>query len=562
MKAENKVVRILDGFRDSMQNLMSGLGGPKDKAAQAKFTLAVMSQIELEFAYRGDWMARKIIDIPANDATREWRAWQAEGDDIELLEEAERELGVAHKVRHALKMARLYGGSIIVLGIRNGIPTEPLDIEKIKQGDLQYIHVASKYEVTPAEIDLNVLSPTYGEPLYYEVQSPDGTLPVRIHPSRVLRFVGKPMPSLRMLGDNQWGDSILQAAYDAVVGASQSLSAIAALIQEAKVDVVKVPNLMLNIGGADYRSRLIERFTLANTGKSIVNTLILDKEEEWDRMEQTFGGLPDLMTLFLLVVSGAADIPVTRMLGQSPAGLNATGESDLRNYYDHVGSEQKNVIEPILSRLDEVLIRHALGNRPDEIYYEWNPLWQMGEAEKAAVAKTKAETFQIDMNAGLIDPMALKKARINQLVEDGFYPGLETAIDDVEKEGIDEDDPDVQTQFQSGKVAATGGVEVPQDTALNGAQITSLLGIVTATANKSLPPETAIQLIMVGFPLIKQETARAIISPLAAFEAAPPSQPFGAPASEEGDEEDEDEPDDEGSDNEEPIPPDDEEQPA
>ena len=541
----NAKVTSLRGFRDSMVNFMSGLGTSKDKSTGAAFTLRVMTQMELEWAYRGDWMARKIVDIPADDATREWRCWEAKQSDISDIEKAERTLGIPYKVRDALQKARLYGGSVMVIGIRDDEqPWEPLNLDSVQKDSLAYVHVAARHEISAAELDLNVLSPTYGEPKFYEVSPPDGSTAIKVHPTRVLRFLGKPLPSLRTQ-DAQWSDSILQAAYDAIVGASQSLSGIAALIQEAKIDVVKIPGLMHNIGTADYRSRLTERFQMANTGKSIINTLILDKEEEWDRIQQTFNGLPDLMTLFLLIASGAADIPATRMLGQAPIGLNATGDSDLRNYYDNVGAQQKNVIEPILNRLDEVLIRSALGSRPDDIYYTWKPLWQMSAKEQADVAKVNAEVFQMDMNSGLFDPAVLKKVRTNQLIEEGTYPGLEDAMGEMD-EG-DEDDPEAQDQFERSSAqpvtatTATSGVEVPQDTALNGSQISSLLEIVKAAANKELPPETAKQLIMVGFPLIKEPTANAIIAPLATFEAPPPApSPFGKPQPPQPDDEEED----------------------
>jgi hypothetical protein len=115
--------------------------------------------------------------------------------------------------------------------------------------------------------------------------------------------------------------------------------------------------------------------------------------------------------------------------------LNATGESDVRNYYDKLSAEQSTVLTPAMSVLDEVIIRSALGHRPPEIYYEWASLWQITEAEEATIALQKAQAFQIDANVGLIPTTALAQARINQLIEDGTYPGLQTALDDAAAAG-------------------------------------------------------------------------------------------------------------------------------
>jgi phage-related protein (TIGR01555 family) len=523
---------------DTMRNLVSNLGTDKDKATHGRFVLPTtgFDRAQLEAAYRTDWIARKIIDIPPQDATREWRAWQAEDKQIEQIEAEEKRLGVQKKLLLTLQRARLYGGAVLLLGMKDGKHEQPLDIEKVKKGDLAFVHSLSRNDITPGDLNRDVLNPFHGEPVDWQVSSEKGQ--AKIHPSRVLRFIGREIPSLDSAAAEPWGDSVLMTVDDSVKGAGAGMMATSALVQEAKIDVVKIPNLTAGFATTEFENSLISRFQLANVAKSLVNTLILDKEEEWDRIEQNFSGLPDIIRLFLLVASGAADIPATRMLGQSPAGLSATGESDLRNYYDGVKHEQVNTYQPILERLDEVLIRSALGSRPEEIYYDWRPLWQLGETEKADIGLKKAQTFQIDMQMGTADIEVLCEARRNQLVEDGVYPGLEAAVEemeaeesDVEGEEIDENDPEAQAQFAktTGRPTPPGapGAEVPQDTALNGAQITALAGIVKSIANKEYPPETGIQLIMVGFPTIKEEAARKMVDPLENFEPPPPPVPFG-----------------------------------
>lgn len=161
--------------------------------------------------------------------------------------------------------------------------------------------------------------------------------------------------------------------------------------------------------------------------KGLVNALVIDKEEEWDRKQLSFAQLPEIMQQYLQIAAGAADIPATRLLGQAPAGLNATGEGDIRNYYDRIAAEQRVMLGPALRRLDEALILSALGTRPPEIRCEWAPLWQLGAGEAAAMAKTKAETSSLYAASGLIPAEVLARAVRNQVVEDGTYPGIEAA---------------------------------------------------------------------------------------------------------------------------------------
>jgi len=151
---------------------------------------------------------------------------------------------------------------------------------------------------------------------------------------------------------------------------------------------------------------------------------VIDKEEEWDRKQLSFAQLPEIMQQYLQIAAGAADIPATRLLGQAPAGLNATGEGDIRNYYDRIAAEQRVMLGPALRRLDEALILSALGTRPPEIRCEWAPLWQLGAGDRAEIGLKKAQATEIYARTALLPPEILAAAVRGQLLEDRVYPGL------------------------------------------------------------------------------------------------------------------------------------------
>jgi hypothetical protein len=234
---------------------------------------------------------------------------------------------------------------------------------------------------------------------------------------------------------SSFGDSVLQPINDAIKACGMITGSLATLISEMKLDVIKVPNLSEELSTDTGTQKVISRFSNANVAKSIINTILLDSSEEWQRIGTNLTGAEQLLTAYLQIASGAADIPASRFLGLPHRGLNTTGEADFRNYYDRLASEQSVSLTPAMNILDEVLIRSALGNRPEEIYYEWNSLWQQTDSEKADLALKKAQAYKIDADEGQIPPTALAHARINQLIEDGTYPGLEQALEDAEAEG-------------------------------------------------------------------------------------------------------------------------------
>ncbi|MDB5177499.1 MAG: hypothetical protein JWN75_1167 [Candidatus Saccharibacteria bacterium] len=415
---------------DSLINLVTGMGTGSDKSMATSYVYNALQPNQLENMYRSDWIARKAVNLPAQDATREWRSWQADLDIIEKLEATENRLQIRNKVKKALILGRTFGGGALILGTSDA-PESPLDLATTTLGidSLQFVHVLSRYELELGPIIEKVDDPWYGEPEFFKrMGANDG---VKIHPSRVIRFGGNEIVK-QMRGsvgeEIVWGDSILQVIDDAVKAAGTSVQAVATMIQEGTIDVYKIKDLTQNVANVDYRQRLLSRLSLANTGKSMYNALITDANEEWDRKQANFGTLPDLIMTYMVIAAGAADIPATRMLGQSPKGLNATGESDLLNYYDNVGSQQKNEIQPAISRLDELIIRSAMGSRDPSIFYNWNPLWQMTEAQKAEVTLKKAQAYQIDFGAWNGDPVVLQKARQDQLIDDGVYPTLEMEL--------------------------------------------------------------------------------------------------------------------------------------
>lgn len=421
-------------LNDSLTSLVSRMGTDRDKAATVFYTNPVMTDEQALAAYRGSWLPRKIVDIPALDSCRKWRDWQAKADQIELIEAEEARLNYKGKVLEALTKARLFGGAAIYIGTGDPNPAEPLDVSKVQKGGLKYLTVVSRRDMTAGPVEQDVTSPYHGKPSYYEMTGANSM--VRIHPSRLVIFVGarQPDPLMTFNALDGWGDSILTATLDAIKNADSTAGNIASLIFEAKIDIIRIPNFMASLGDERYKAKILERYTLANMSKGINGTLMLDKEEEYETKTAQLAGLTDILMAFMQIVSGAADIPVTRLLGQSPAGMNATGTADMKNYHDRIQSIQQLELTPALHNSDECLIRSALGSRPPEVHAVWSPLEQMSEKERAEIFEKTANAARSIVGSGtgqeIITRDAVSRALVNRLVEDGVLPGLEDAVDE------------------------------------------------------------------------------------------------------------------------------------
>lgn len=429
-------------FSDKLVNLVANLGTERDKSSGSMYAPTFMSEQQLVDAYRGAWLPRKIVDIPAMDACRKWRNWQADKAQIERIEAEEKRLGIKPKVLEAMIKARLFGGAAVFIGNGDRDLSQPLDPERISAGGIKYLSVMTRRNLNPTEIERDPQSPRYDRPKAYNLAG--GTF--EIHPSRLIEFIGAQHPDQDLATENQgWGDSVLLAVMEAIKHADATMANIASLVFEAKVDIIRIPDFMQGMNDPAYRKQILDRLSLAATAKGINGTLLLDSLEEYESKSASFGTLPEILDRFLQVVSGAADIPATRLLGQSPGGLNATGDSDLRNYYDRIQAMQELEVAPALSLMDECLIRSALGNRPPEIHYSWAPLWQPTAKERSDIGKTTADTIKVLKDSGLFPDDALSQAAVTLLVENGVVPGLEAAIAkfgaELPEEETDPEDP-------------------------------------------------------------------------------------------------------------------------
>ena len=358
---------------DNLRNLITGMGTAKDKGAHGRFEHHWLDAGQLEAMYVNDWVASTAVDAVADDMTRAWRAWHGAKETVAAMVRAERELGVRSKVNKALKQSRTFGGAGILIGDGAADPSRELVVDRIPKGGIKYLHALSRWELVSGPLCRDPVSEYFGEPEYYMLSTPTADAGVHIHPSRVVRLVGvEHLEASRQV--DCWGYSVLQRVYEAVRNATASTQGLAALVQEAKIDVVKIEGLTEKSVNLGWRTAMLARLGLANQGKSISGMLLLDALEEYTQKQVSLADLPEVMMAFLEVCAGTAGMPLTRMLGKSPGGLGSDGSGEIRHYYDTCSSRQETDLRPPLTWLDRVLKRHAIGHEPASLDYRWVPL--------------------------------------------------------------------------------------------------------------------------------------------------------------------------------------------
>lgn len=415
---------------DGMANVAAGLGAANPKQGHGYVTHD--SHALAELAYRGSTWFRRIVDAFAEDSTRAWRQWNASTDVISAMEKEERRLGLKRAVNAALVAREVFGGSLIVpigLGTK---PDKPLNLRTVGKGAIKSLVVLNRYQVTAGPPITDIESPYFGQPEYYEVASGTSAA-VRYHPSRVARFTSLTMQGLTTLNDG-WGDSLWTRISDAVQNSETGATVLSELMLEAKVDIIKMPDLAANMATEKDEQALIRRMTISNSIKSINNALLLDGSDEYEQKQVNFAGLPDVAMTLLKIMCGAAGMPETRLLGAQAKGLSNGGDADLKNYYDSVNARQELHMDPALKPLDDIIMMSALGKEEPDLWHKWSPLYAMTAKEVAEVEKAYAEAVDKIAATGLIPPDALAAAVADRMINSGAWPALEDAMDEAAME--------------------------------------------------------------------------------------------------------------------------------
>lgn len=408
---------------DGLVNVVSGLGTAKAKRSHNQFHYGAMNNfLQLDAAYQSNWLARQIVDVPAEDMTREWRTIKCEGADDIRAEEDRVQLHTA--ISEAVSWSRLYGGSAILM-ITGQDLEKPLRLDRIKKGGLLRLIVFDRWDVSALEMNTyNVLAENYMQPEFYTLTG--GAQ--KVHWSHFARFLGAKLPRRQRVLTLGWGDSELRKCLDDIMDTVASKDGIAELMQEANIDVLTRDDLLDELS-TDQDQAIINRYALFSQMKSNLNMALLDGGEKLDRMTLSLSGVAPVLETFMTWISGAADIPVTRLFGTSAKGMNATGEGDMSNYHASLSSKRMYQVDPGLRALDEVLVRSALGHWPEDFNYVWNPMAQPNLTEIAAANKANAERDQIYLDANIITKSQVQR----RLQSEELYQFDDDKIEELEE---------------------------------------------------------------------------------------------------------------------------------
>lgn len=426
--------------QDDWYSSLTGLGSVTyDKRQAAGFCARVVDWAEAIELWRGDDLAGRIVETVPSEMLRQGYELRIGDDDIakELQEEVSQrwaELGLDEALNQGLCYERAYGGAAILLGINDGSNdlSKPLDIDRVQSFD--FMTVLEPREAIPIAWYADALGPKFGKPAVYQIMplTPGASIDptkvtigsVLVHETRMIIFPGIRVTRHFVPGvTNGWGDSVLTRVTRVLRDFNLSWSSTGILVSDFAQGVYSVKDLN-KLFATDNGDVIKSKMQAVELSRSTARAILIDTEEKFERQQTPVTGLPDLLDRFSTRLAAAADMPLTLLMGQSPGGLGATGESDIRFFYDRIKSMQLKKLTPILQRLAKITFRAMGTEPPDQWSLHFAPLWQATEKETAESHYLQAQTDQIYITTGVVDAPEITKSRFGG---DGY--SYDTQID-------------------------------------------------------------------------------------------------------------------------------------
>lgn len=507
---------------DAWQNLVTGVGSSlRDKALSTLPVDVTLDDNTLDLIFANSALGRRIVAERWCDATRRGLRLSF-GDGRERLTEA-----VAHdlvrlraprKLREGAIFGSLFGGCLVVMGIDDGRPMwAPVDRENVRS--VRYLEVLDRRYVSPRRVDSDQRSADYGLADLFDLFPFDSSgaptssprSMVTIHRSRCIVFGGAITTAARRAQNGGWDDSVLKSVWDVLQQDAFVWSSAFHLVGDASQAVWKIKGL-LDILAGKRKEEFRNRMALTELTRSVARAILIDSEgEEFERKQTPMGGVPEMLDRAMFRLAAAVyphGMPVTKLFCRSPAGENATGESDDENWDDTVEDARTETMGPAYEELATNVARGFGAGADDRPTIAWPTLRRPKPGEDADIRLKTAQRDAIYVGLRAVSGAAIALSRFGH--PEGY--SVETDVDVAHLRAVVAHErerelaalrPAEPTALPAGAPATPalpeGEVAKVPDTALNGAQVAELLAVVESVAQGRIPRATGVQILVVAF---------------------------------------------------------------
>jgi len=382
---------------------------------------------------------RVISETWAQEMTRKWIRFVSTGDgDIEdksdklkSIEAAFTHYKVQAHLKRCVELDGFFGRAQLYIDLGNdtqdsaelkssiGDGKMRLSRAKIKKGSLKGFRVIEPVWTYPNAYNANnPLSDDFFKPLTWFVMGKE------IHHTRLLTFIGRQMPDLLKPMYSFGGLSLSQMAKPYVDNWLRTRQSVSDGISNFSIMILLTDMAsMLNDGATLDLETRADFFNVARDNRGL---MMADKNsEDLKNVSMPISGLDHLQAQAQEHMCSVSQIPLVKLTGISPSGLNASSEGEIRVFYDKVEASQESFLRDNITTILNIIQLNEFGEVDPEIGFEFEKLYGMDDTEAANVFKTGVDADVALINAGVIWP---QEARVRLAADsESPYASLDTS---------------------------------------------------------------------------------------------------------------------------------------
>lgn len=390
--------------------------------------------------YRTNWVVQNIISTIPEDVIKKWFRVTSnmDPDSLDKINKLQRQTKLRAAITEGMNWGRLYGGAAGLIKLEGQTDlSKPLDYDSIMPDSFKGLFIVDRWSgIYPGnQLISDINDPDFGLPEYYEIRDSMGVARYWVHHSRVIRFLGRKLPFFEAINELHWGQSEIESIYQDIQKKDNVSFNMASLTFKANLDVMEIQNLeqLLAVGGGIEQQR---RFWDVIQSQSVIQSnlgiRVMNKGDSFNQFQYNFAGLRDVYEALLLDVAGAARTPATKLFGRSPQGMNATGKSDLKNYYEYCEQVREADFIPVVDRLLPIMALSCWGEIPDDLDAAYDPIETPSADELAVISEKKVNTLTVAFQNSAYDLAGYRKELKALEEQTGMFANI---TDDEIKDG-------------------------------------------------------------------------------------------------------------------------------
>lgn len=512
---------------DGWENTVLGMGGTKDPSAYTGVRArAKLSDETLDALYVEDHFAATVVEKLPKTALRAGWELAIPGDPAtsaqarDLYRSREDELGVAQELAQGACWGRLYGGAVTWIGVDDGrSPAMPIDESAVKT--VRFLHTFDRRDVQVWSYYQDPDHPRFRRPEMFLIRPAAASAVavsfgggaasaggIVVHESRCVVWSGAPTTDRRKLELVGWDDSVLERCWDALRQLAEDYAGKSLVLGRISQPVYKIEGFYGMIAGK-AKEALQLRMSMLDASRSRSRAIVLDTKEDFVNVAQPMSGIPEALDKSILRLSAAADMPATVLMGQSPAGMDATGEGDLELWYASCDAWRQLELRHRHEKITRLMLLAkdgpTQGVEPEKWEIAYRPLRVPKAKELAETRKLEGETWSAYIDKGLASP--------EEIALHVFSPSsgkTDFALDEAE----------LRAKVERRRELAN---QPPKDNAelgTVGARASAAIEVVVKVATKQIARETGLEILRQFFRLTPED-AQKMLGPVG-FEAEEP----------------------------------------